>query len=79
MLRKVCEYFSRKFVLSLASLVGSFVLTWYDKDIMGWVAAISAILAFYQGANVFQTYVESKSNHNHVNNNNGGARPPSHD
>jgi hypothetical protein len=65
--RTLVEYFSRKFVLSLASLVGSFVLVWYNKELGGWTPAMLGILAFYQGANVYQTYVESKKNPNQPN------------
>lgn len=62
MIRKVVEYFSRKFVLAFLSLGGSFALVWYDKDVLGWSAAIATILGFYNGSNVFQTYVEAKHN-----------------
>lgn len=61
---KVIEYFSRKFVLAALSLVGSFVLVWYEKDVGGWAMAMGVVLGFYNGANVFQTYVESKANVN---------------
>lgn len=60
MVRKLAEYFSRKFVLSLASLVGSFFVVWWDKDILGWATAIGVVLAFYNGSNVLQNYVDIK-------------------
>ncbi len=60
MFEKVMEYFSRKFVLALAALIGSFVLAWADKDIAGWVAAIATVLGFYSGANVLQHYADVK-------------------
>jgi hypothetical protein len=64
MLRKLAEYFSRKFVLSLASLVGSFALVWYDKDLAGWTYAMLGILGLYNGANVYQDHVLSKKTNN---------------
>lgn len=62
MFAKVMEYFSRKFVLALAALIGSFVLVWIDKDISGWVGALATILGFYNGANVYQDYLKTKTN-----------------
>ncbi len=60
MLAKILEYLSRKFLLSLLALVGTFVLAWYSKDLLGWAAAMSPILAFYSGSNIYQEYLASK-------------------
>ncbi len=60
-LRKLSEYFSRKFILSGGSLLGSFVLVWNDKDVDGMLGIIAAVLGSYNGANVFQTYLDNKS------------------
>lgn len=57
---KLFEYLSRKFVLTLTSLVLSFVLVWYDKEILGFVAAMGAALGFYQGGDSFQKYLTSR-------------------
>lgn len=57
---KLAEYLSRKFILSILALAGSFSLAWYDKDLMGWVGAITTILAFYNGSNVFQDYLAQR-------------------
>lgn len=59
-LRKLIEYFSRKFVLSLASLFGSFGLVWYGKDISELMGIIAVIVGSYNGSNVFQDYVAYK-------------------
>ncbi len=59
---KLTEYLSRKFILSILALAGSFSLAWYDKDLMGWVGAITTILAFYNGANVYQEYLATRKN-----------------
>lgn len=64
---KFLEYLSRKFILSVLSLSGSFALAWYGKDLMGWVAAITPILAFYIGTNTYQDYLATKK---------GGVAPP---
>lgn len=57
---KLYEYVSRKFVLSVLALGMSFYLVLTDKEIMGFVAALSAILGFYQGGDSFQKYLEAK-------------------
>ena len=67
-LRKLSEYFSRKFVLSLTSLMGSFALVWNGKPVEDLLGIIAAVLGTYNGANVFQTYVEGKANKNNPNN-----------
>ena len=60
MYSKLVEYFSRKFILSIGALGCSFWLAYLDKDMGGWVGAITAILAFYNGSNVYQDYLASK-------------------
>lgn len=60
MFAKLLEYCSRKFVLSLTSLVGTFLLVWHDKDVMGWATAIGVILGFYNGANIAEYMVKRK-------------------
>lgn len=72
-LEKILEYFSRKFVLALACLGGGFYLVMIEKDIMGFVALATAVLAFYNGANVAQDYVNSKREKNENGNSNPGG------
>lgn len=57
---KVAQYFSRKFVLAGLALAGSFILAYTAVEMGGWVGAITAILAFYNGSNVYQEYLASK-------------------
>jgi hypothetical protein len=58
---KVMDYFSRKFVLALAALCGSFALSWAEKDVGEWAAAIAVVLGFYNGSNVYQKYLDNKA------------------
>lgn len=60
MLVKVIEYLSRKFVLSVMALGGTFYLAAVDKELGGWAAALAVILGFYQGSNVAQDYIHTK-------------------
>lgn len=62
---KLMEYFSRKFVLAIAALIGSFVLLWYNKPMGEWAMVIAVILGFYNGANVAQDMVMMKKVKNH--------------
>lgn len=57
---KALEYLSRKFVLSVLALGASFYLVLIGKDILGFVAALGAILGFYQGGDSFQKYLAAK-------------------
>lgn len=57
MLAKLLEYLSRKFILSLLAMAGTFGLAWYGKDVLAWTTGITAILAFYNGSNVYQEYI----------------------
>lgn len=60
MIHKLIEYFSRKFVLALACLGGGFYLVLYEKPLGEFVALAGVVLAFYNGANVAQDYVNMK-------------------
>jgi len=57
---KVLEYLSRKFVLSVLALSGTFYLAVYDKELGGWAGALAVILGFYNGSNVYQEYLATK-------------------
>lgn len=57
MFSKVVEYVSRKFILALAALIGSFALAWTEKDMGGWGGSIALILTAYFGVNLGQDYV----------------------
>jgi hypothetical protein len=59
-LRKLVEYFSRKFVLSLASLFGGFGLAWFGKDVSNLTELIAVVLGLYNGPNVLQDYIAYK-------------------
>lgn len=59
-LRKLSEYFSRKFILSGGSLIGSFILVWNDKEVGELLGVIATILGSYNGANVAESYINSR-------------------
>lgn len=58
---KVMEYLSRKFVLTVLALFGTFYLAVVDKELGGWAGALAVILGFYQGSNVAMDYIHSKN------------------
>lgn len=60
MLSKLAEYFSRKFVLSLAALFGSFGLVWFGKDVEDLLGIIGLVVGGYNGSNVAQKWVDYK-------------------
>jgi hypothetical protein len=57
---KLLEYFSRKFVLSLGALVGTFVLSMEGKDVGEWAAALGVILGLYISGNVAETHIATR-------------------
>jgi hypothetical protein len=57
---KVLEYFSRKFVLSGAALIGCFVLAIQEKEMAQWVMGMGTVLTLYITGNVAQTHVEKR-------------------
>lgn len=52
---KIGDYFSRKFILSSASLGTGFWLVLHDKQVLEYAGLIGVVLAFYNGANVVET------------------------
>ena len=57
---KMIQYLSRKFVLTGAALVGSFVLAYSEKDLTGWATVLGVVLVPYLTGNVAETYFANK-------------------
>lgn len=51
-LAKIQEWFSRKFVLAVATLLLGYHLVLSGRDIEGWALLVGVVLAFYNGSNV---------------------------
>lgn len=59
-LEKVKEYFSRKFVLAISTLLLGYKLVLDGKDIEGWAILVGVVLAFYNGSNVAEKMAEMR-------------------
>ena len=57
---KFIDYFSRKFVLSLGALIGTFVLSMEGKDVGEWAAALGVILGLYITGNVADQHIATR-------------------